>query len=139
MNKNKIFNYISIGIWLLILGIFIYYYCIDFELDLIPIYQYEGQESYDEVSIIPTDIDEYLKSYPELQDDLEPKLKNINEYYFLVVRGGEIRSISMKKNQKNCLPHVKLKKNVSSRIVSYYLVPNTRYIDFLKITKWYHA
>lgn len=141
MKKKKIFNYISIGIWSIIVGLFIYYYCIDFKLNLIPIYQYEAQENYNKVSVIPTDMDEYLKTNSELQKKLESRLKSIdpNEYYFLVVYGGEIKSVSMKKNRKNYLPSIKFKKNASLRTVSYYLIPDTRYIDFLKLTKWYHT
>lgn len=123
------------------LGLFLIHFCINFRLDVKLIYQYKSKQAYDYVLTVPADMRKYIKCHPELQDSLEPLLKNVNphDYYFLVVHGGEIKSLSMKKNKNNELPCIKYKKNVSPYMVSYYLIPNTRYIDFLKLTKWYHT
>lgn len=122
----------------LIVGWFIYYDCIRFEVKRELIYQCQdfNEKNRSEIFVYYANINDICTDYPELKTIIETKFKctldkiDTNKYKFLKVCGGEIDSFKMVKDTKNWFPYIKYKQGISKDTVSIYLMTPGRYIEF---------
>lgn len=130
--KNALHTKITIIAVLLILILLVYYNVIGFKINVDLIYQYQTSEEYESLYLCQADIDFYLSEKPEFKSVLEPLLKGIDreKYSLLIIGGGEIESIKMKKNKRNAYPDINFKSNVPKNTISYYIIKNERNIEF---------
>lgn len=124
-------KYIITFILCVLIFFFVYYNLIYFKVDIKLIYQYQDGGVHNTIYLCQTDIDLYLQDEPQYKEILTPLLNSINrdDYILLIIGGGEIETLSMKKNKKNPHPKLIFKKNIPKDTISYYLLKKERYIE----------